>query len=167
MAQQLQVAAPDQNVLDVAQRAFLALQQSALTGEWGLFVDVLTDDVRIMWPIPGFEGLTVGKERVREMIASQHQQHLGPVRLECKRVAANGATVMMEVRAEGDLGGTPSANGLMFVFEIVGDKVAASHEYVIWTHRPETSPWLDESFAREAFAGIDAAIPFDGPRSAS
>ena len=161
MAKPLQIARPDQGALDVAQRAFMTLQRCAFTGDWEPFVELLTDDVRIMWPVPGFDGLTVGKDRVREMIASHHQGNLKRVRLDCKRVAANGPVVMMECRVEGEMGSGPSANGLLFVFEIRGDRIAASHEYVIWTSRPDSSRWLDETFAREAFAGSEPAIPFD------
>jgi ketosteroid isomerase-like protein len=149
--------------LEVARAAFLGLQRGAATGHWGDFVELLTDDVRIMIPVPASEvdapeGLLVGKDIARQMFSSHHEEKVNAARLECKRVAANGPLVVLECRVEGGLDGEEVANGFVFIFEIRGAQVAAMYEYALWTAKSPTSGWGDVTFAREAFT--ETVIPY-------
>ena len=152
----LTVAAADTHALEVARRAFLGLQRGAATGDWSGFSDMVTDDVRIMIPVPSTEedapeGVLVGKAIAKQMFGSHHQEQVDGVRLECKRVAANGPLVVMEARVEGNLGGETAANHFVFVFEVRGDEIASMYEYASWTAKNPKSGWGDVTFAREAF----------------
>ncbi len=160
---QLHVAPVDEKALEVAHAAFNAVQKGAGFGRWDDFVDLLTEDVRIMIPVPAGEenppeGLLVGKEIARQMFSTHHEELVDGVRLEGKRVFANGPQVVIEARVEGSLGGEEVANHFVFVFEVAGEKIAAMYEYAAWTAKNPDSGWGDPSFAREAFP--ETAIPF-------
>ena len=164
MASQLHVSAADEGALEVAQAAFLGLQRGAATGQWGDFVDLLREDVRIMIPVPAGaenppEGVLVGKDIARQMFATHHDEKVNGARLECKRVAANGSLVVMECRVEGVLDNEEVANHFVFVFEVSGGQVAAMYEYASWTAKGSASGWGDPTFAREAFP--ETVIAFD------
>jgi len=162
----LKVAPVDEQALDVAIEAFRGLQRGAATGDWSGFLERLTDDVRLIIPLPvsagvtGLEGLNVGIDRARQMFRSHHEERNGIVRLDCKRIAANGPLIVFESRIEGDLADGPMASGLVFIFEIADGKVAAMYEYAITSDdTSEESPWRDITFGREAFT--ETALPAD------
>jgi hypothetical protein len=166
----LHVTTPHPTALAVAEAAFLGLQRGAATGDWDGFVDLLADDVRIMIPVPAHEanppeGLLVGKDIARQMFASHHQEQVSGVKLECKRVAANGSLVVIESRVEGGLGGELAANHFVFAFEVAGSQIAAMYEYSSWTAKNDDSGWGDLAFAREAFP--DTLIDYDESRFAA
>jgi len=61
-------------------------------------LDVAPADPHIMIPVPAGlpnppEGLLVGKDVARMLFATHHEEKVQGVRLECKRVTANGALV--------------------------------------------------------------------------
>ena len=156
MASQLDVSAPDEAALEVARAAFLGLQRGAATGDWSEFVSLLSEEVRIMIPVPAGEenppeGVLVGKEIARQMFAGHHEEQVNGAHLECKRVAANGPLVVLECRVEGMLGGESVANHFVFVFEVGGGQITSMYEYAAWTAKGPKSGWGDVTFAREAF----------------
>ena len=156
MSVNLSIEPADPEALEVAERAFLGVQHGAATGDWGGFLDLLAEDVRIMIPVPADvpnppEGVLVGKDVARQLFASHHQEKVEGATLECKRVAANGNLVIMECRVEGNLNGELVANHFVFSFEVAGGQIGSMFEYAIWTARHPTSRWGDVTFAREAF----------------
>jgi ketosteroid isomerase-like protein len=162
MTKSIHVAAADSEALSVAEAAFRGLQHGAATGDWAGFIDLLSDDVRVMIPVPPNlpnppEGVLVGKDVAKRLFARHHANAVAAVCLECKRVAANGSLVVMEARVEGCLAGEIAANYFAFVFEIRDQKVASMYEYAIWTAKRQDSRWGDVAFAREAFP--DTLIP--------
>jgi ketosteroid isomerase-like protein len=167
MPTNLRIAPTDPAALGVAERAFLAVQRGAATGDWTDFIDLLADDVRIMIPVPADlpdppEGVLVGKDVARQLFATHHQEKVESAALECKRVAANGNTVVMECRVEGTLNGELVANHFVFSFEIVGGLIASMFEYATWTAKHPSSRWSDVTFAREAFG--EPVIRYDDAR---
>jgi limonene-1,2-epoxide hydrolase len=92
------------------------------------------------------------------MFATHHEAQVSGVKLEAKRVAANGSLVVLEARVEGGLGGEQAANHFVFVFEVRGSQIAAMYEYASWTAKSATSGWGDVSFAREAFP--ETIVPY-------
>jgi ketosteroid isomerase-like protein len=164
MSERINIATADSEALRVAEAAFKELQRGAGTGDWGGFIDLLSDDVRIMIPVPPNlpnppEGVLVGKDIAKRLFARHHGQVVAAVRLECKRVAANGSLVVMEARVEGSLGGEIAANYFAFVFDTRDQKVASMYEYAVWTAKGKDSRWSDVEFAREAFP--DTIIPLE------
>ena len=166
MTAQLDVASADPRALKVAQAAFSGLQRGAGTGDWSEFLDLLRDDVRIMIPVPAGlenppEGLLVGKDIARMLFATHHEEKVQGVRLECKRVAANGSLVSMECRVEGTLNNEVAANHFVFVFSVVDGAIGEMYEYASWTAKNPDSGWGDVTFAREAFP--ETLIPYEEP----
>jgi ketosteroid isomerase-like protein len=152
----LEVQPPDARALEVARAAFAGLQRGAATGEWGDFVDLLADDVRIMIPVPSTEpgapeGVLRGRATAEAMFGSHHEEQVRGARLEGHRVAANGPLVVVEARVEGNLGGEDVANHFVFVFEVRDGLIASMYEYASWTAKSPESGWGDPAFAREAF----------------
>jgi ketosteroid isomerase-like protein len=152
----LEVQPPDAGALEVARAAFAGLQRGAATGQWGDFVDLLADDVRIMIPVPSTEpgapeGLLRGKATAEAMFGSHHEEQVRGARLEGHRVTANGPLVVVEARVEGNLGGEDVANHFVFVFEVADGRIASMYEYASWTAKSAESGWGDPAFAREAF----------------
>ena len=168
----LQVQAPDEKALEVAERAFLGLQRGAATGQWGDFVDLLAEDVRIMIPVPAGlpnppEGVLRGKGIARQLFSSHQEQQVDGAHLEAKRVTANGSLVVIEARVEGALAGAVVANHFVFALEIAGAQVAGMYEYASWTAKNDDSGWGDVTFAREAWDASGApVISFDESRYA-
>jgi ketosteroid isomerase-like protein len=154
----------DPEAFEVALRAFRGLQRGAATGDWSAFLAELSDDVRIMIPVPATipnppEGLLVGRQVAEMLWASHHTEEVSGARLEAKRVSANGPLVVVEARVEGTLNGELVANYFVFALEIAGSRVVGMYEYAMWTGRHETIRWGDVTFAREALP--DTVIPWD------
>ncbi|MEV6636793.1 nuclear transport factor 2 family protein [Actinoplanes sp. NPDC051470] len=152
----MDIQPPDQAAVDVAVAAFRGLQRGALTGDWTGFVDLLTDDVRIMIPVPATEeeapeGVLRGKDIARMLFASHHDEKVQGARLECKRVAANGPPIVMEARVEGNLNGELVANHFVFAFEVADGLITSMYEYATWTAKGSKSRWTDLAFARDTF----------------
>jgi hypothetical protein len=165
MTHELTVTAPSAETLDVAAEAFRGLQRGAATGDWSGFVEMLSDDARIMIPVPADvenppEGLLVGKHIAEMLFASHHDEKVQGAQLECKRASGNGNLVVLECRVEGNLNGELVANFFVFAFEVAGRQIAAMYEYAVWTAKGPGSGWNDVAFAREAFTdtviGADA-----------
>ncbi|WP_236796075.1 nuclear transport factor 2 family protein [Amycolatopsis sp. GM8] len=161
----LDLRSADPGAVDVALTAFRALQRGAATGDWDGFVALLADDVRIMIPVPATEqnppeGLLTGKDTARAIFASHHGEVVSSVRLEGKRVAANGPLVVIEARVEGSLDGEQAANHFVFAFEARDGLIASMYEYAAWTAKSPTSGWGDPTFAREAWTAT--LIPANG-----
>lgn len=152
----LHVAPAESQALEVAETAFLGLQRGAATGDWSGFVALLKDDVRIMIPVPASEpnppeGLLRGKDFARQMFSTRHVEKVDGAQLECMRVSANGALVVLECRVEGKLNGEMVANFFVFAFEIADGLIASMYEYAAWTAKHPSSRWSEVGFAREAF----------------
>jgi ketosteroid isomerase-like protein len=156
MTSQLTIVPTDDSTLDVAQAAFLGLQRGAATGDWSGFVDLLSENVSIMIPVPASEenppeGVLRGKDVARQMFATHHQEQVSGVKLEVKRVSANGPVVVLECRIEGNLGGENAANYFVFAFEVTDGLISSMYEYSVWTAKRPESQWGDLTFARDAF----------------
>ena len=52
-----------ENTLKVAQQAFEYFRHGLATGEWQLFLEMLSDDFTLWFPVGAYHGLNVGKER--------------------------------------------------------------------------------------------------------
>jgi ketosteroid isomerase-like protein len=92
-----EVAPADTHALAVAEAAFEGLRRGAATGDWSGFTDLLTEDVRIMIPVPATipdppEGVLRGIDVARQLFGSHHEEQVDGVELTAKRVSANGTS---------------------------------------------------------------------------
>ncbi|MEH1904171.1 MAG: nuclear transport factor 2 family protein [Nostoc sp.] len=118
-----------ENTLKVAQQAFEHFTHGLATGNWEAFLDMLTEDFTLWFPVGKFHGLNVGKERAREFFEYVSESFQGGLTLTLDRFTSNDTTVIFEFRDEGRLLGEPYKNRLAVSWDIRGDKICAYREY--------------------------------------
>lgn len=116
--------------LSTARSAFEAFTQGLETGEWGAFLDHLSDDFRFWFPAGAFKGENVGKERAAAFLSQVSQVFAGGLQLEVQRVTATGPTVVFECRSIGYMLGRPYENQAAISFDIREGKVYGYREYL-------------------------------------
>lgn len=119
-----------QNTLKVAHQAFEHFTHGLATGEWDLFLDMLTDDFSFWFPIGPFHGLNIGKERAREFFQYVDEVFGGISIASLERVTSSETTVVFEFRDEGRMRGEPYKNRIAVSFDIRGDKICGYREYL-------------------------------------
>ena len=118
-----------ENTLKVAQQAFEHFTHGLATGEWQAFLDMLTEDFTLWFPVGKFHGLNVGKERAREFFEYVSESFQGGLTLTLDRCTSNDTTVVFEFRDEGRLFEQPYKNRLAVSWDVRGDKICAYREY--------------------------------------
>lgn len=115
--------------LEVAHKAFGYFTHGIATGDWNLFIEMLTDDFTLWFPIGPYQGLNVGKERAIAFF--NYVSETCNTRLEATldRVTSNETTVVFEFRDEGSLFNQPYKNRVAVSFDVRGDKICGYREY--------------------------------------
>ncbi|MGB3508874.1 MAG: nuclear transport factor 2 family protein [Microcoleaceae cyanobacterium] len=119
------------NTIAVAEQAFEKFTHGLTTGEWQLFLDMLTDDFTFWFPLGKFHGLNKGKDRAKEFfqyVSEAYSEGLSITSVD--RITSNETTVVFEFRDEGPMWGKPYKNRVAVSFDIRGDKVSAYREYL-------------------------------------
>jgi ketosteroid isomerase-like protein len=119
-----------QNTLKVGHQAFEHFTHGLATGEWDLFLEMLTDDFTFWFPVGSFHGLNVGKERAREFFQYVDGVFGGITITSLERVTSSETTVVFEFRDEGHMRGEPYKNRIAVSFDIDGDKICGYREYL-------------------------------------
>ncbi|MBU7585494.1 MAG: nuclear transport factor 2 family protein [Nostoc sp. TH1S01] len=118
------------HTLKVAHQAFEHLTSGLATGEWQAFLDMLTEDFTLWFPMGKFHGLNVGKERAQEFFQYVSESFSSGITLtSVDRVTSNDKTVVFEFRDEGLLLGQPYKNRVAVSFDVCGDKISSYREY--------------------------------------
>lgn len=118
-----------ENTLKVARQAFEHFTQGLATGEWNVFIDMLTEDFTFWFPLGPYHGLNVGKERVCEFFHYVSEAFKPGLSVTLDRVTSNETTVVFEFRDEGQLRGEPYKNRVAVSFDVRGDKICSYREY--------------------------------------
>lgn len=119
-----------ENTLKVAHQAFEVFTQSLATGEWQVFLDMLTDDFTFWFPVGKFHGLNQGKERAKEFFEYVSASfHPGIKLVSLDRITSNETTVVFEFCDEGLLFGEPYKNRIAVSFDVKEDKICGYREY--------------------------------------
>jgi ketosteroid isomerase-like protein len=119
-----------ENTLKVAHQAFEYLIHGMETGEWNLFLDMLTEDFTFWFPMGKFQGLNVGKERAQEFFQYVTQAFSPGLKLtSLDHVTSNETTVVFEFRDEGKLFGEPYKNRVAVSFDVRENKICGYREY--------------------------------------
>jgi ketosteroid isomerase-like protein len=115
--------------MEIAHRAFGHFTHGLATGEWQLFVDMLTEDFTFWFPVGPYHGLNVGKERAREFFQYVSEAFSKGLSVTLERVTSNETTVVFEFRDEGLMRGEPYKNRIVVSFDVRGDKICSYREY--------------------------------------
>lgn len=129
-----------------ARRAFENFRRGANTGEWGPYLDMVTDDYTFWYPVPGpFLGANVGRERIAAFFreASAAEADVKVAFSPAHRAALDGDTAVFEFEVEGTVGGGPFKNRIAISFDVRSEKVSGHREYI-----GDLSPFLTASSAR-------------------
>ncbi len=118
------------NTMEVAHQAFGHFTHGLATGEWELFLDMLTDDFTFWFPLKPYLGLNVGKQKAREFFQYVSETFSeGIIVTSLERVTSNETTVVFEFRDEGLLRGEPYKNRLAVSFDVREGKICSYREY--------------------------------------
>ncbi|MBW4645566.1 MAG: nuclear transport factor 2 family protein [Goleter apudmare HA4340-LM2] len=117
------------NTLKVAHQAFEHFQHGLATGEWQGFLDMLTEDFTLWFPVGKFYGLNEGKDRANEFFQYVSASFQGGLSLTLDRLTSNETTVVFEFRDEGMLFDQPYKNRIAVSFDVRGDKICRYREY--------------------------------------
>lgn len=123
------MAKESENTLKVAHLAFEHFTRGLATGEWNLFLDMLTEDFSFWFPTGKYHGLHVGKQRAREFFSYVSECFQSGLTLTLDRFTSNETTVVFEFRDEGLLFGQLYKNRLAISFDVRGDKICGYREY--------------------------------------
>jgi ketosteroid isomerase-like protein len=120
-----------ENTLKVGRQAFEQLIDSLGTGDWKLFLDMLTDDFSFWFPIGQYHGLHVGKETAKEFFEYVTEVFGNSIKLNSiERVTSNETTIVFEFRDEGMMWGQQYKNRIAVSFDVRGDKICGYREYL-------------------------------------
>ena len=127
---------------DVAEEAFADFRHSLATGEWQPFLDRLTDDFTLQFPMGRYQGKHVGKEKATEIFQYVTQVFSeGLIVDEIERITAEDNRVVFEFRDSGLLRGQPYQNIVAISLDVRGEKISGYREYFgLVGPPPEPSP---------------------------
>lgn len=114
---------------EIAHQAFDRFSHGLATGNWALFLDMLTEDFTFWFPIGPYQGLNVGKERARAFFQYVSEAFSQGLFVTLDRVTSNETTVVFEFRDEGSMWGQPYKNRVVVSFDVRGDKICGYREY--------------------------------------
>lgn len=117
------------DTMEIAHRAFQHFTHGLATGEWQLFVDMLTEDFTFWFPVGPYHGLNVGKERARAFFQYVSETFSKGLSVTLDRVTSNETTVVFEFRDEGFMWEQPYKNRVAVSFDVRGDKICGYREY--------------------------------------
>ncbi|MBO3457914.1 nuclear transport factor 2 family protein [Aetokthonos hydrillicola Thurmond2011] len=118
------------NTLKVGHEAFKYFTDGLATGEWDLFLNMLTEDFSFWFPIGKFHGLNVGKDKAQAFFQYVSECFEGGLTLTLDRVTSNQTTVVFEFRDEGTFLGKPYKNRIAVSFDVREDKICGYREYL-------------------------------------
>lgn len=114
----------------VAEEAFEDFRSGLATGEWGPFLDRLSDDFTLHFPLGKFQGMNHGKERAAEFFAFVSQVYSDGLFIdEVLGVTAEGTTVVFEFRDHGLMFGKPYNNQVAVSLDVCGEQICGYREY--------------------------------------
>lgn len=115
--------------MEIAHRAFGYFTHGLATGEWNLFLDMLTEDFTFWFPVEPYHGLNVGKERTGAFFQYVSETFSQGLSLTLDRVTSNETTVVFEFRDKGILWEQPYKNQVAVSFDVRRDKIYGYREY--------------------------------------
>jgi len=114
----------------VAEEAFVDFRAGLATGEWGPFLDRLSDDFTFHFPLGRYQGLNEGKDRAAEFFAFVSSVYADGLFIdEVSGVTADGARVVFEFSDHGLMFGKPYANKVAISLDVCGEKICGYREY--------------------------------------
>lgn len=114
----------------VAEEAFGDLRKGLATGEWQPWLDRLTDDFTLHFPLGRFQGLNEGKERAVEFFTFVSQAYPDGLEItEVLGVTAEGNRVVFEFEDTGSLRGQPYHNVVAISLDVCGEQICGYREY--------------------------------------
>ena len=117
------------DAIDVANCAFQRFTHGLETGEWDLFIGMLTEDFTFWFPTGAFHGLNHGKQRAREFFQYVAKSFPEGLDITVERVTSSETTVVFEFRDEGVLHGQLYKNRVAISLDVQGDKICSYREY--------------------------------------
>ncbi|MCU0532730.1 MAG: nuclear transport factor 2 family protein [Hydrococcus sp. Prado102] len=119
-----------QKTMEVAQKAFECFKNGLATGKWQPFLEMLSDDFTLWFPIGQFHGLNVGKERAKEFFDYFNEAYPKGLSITLDRITSNETTVVFEFRDEGIMWGELYKNRVAVSFDVRDDKISSYREYL-------------------------------------
>lgn len=117
-------------VLATAIAAFKHFQQGSATGNWQPYLDMLIEDYRFWYPIPGaFHGENRGRDRVAaycQMLTESTKLTIS----DPHHITADSDTVALEYTVTGQVAGHPFKTKVTFFYVVQGNKIAQHREYI-------------------------------------
>ena len=117
-------------LMETAERVFQEFTAGLATGDWGAFLDRLSDDFYFWFPVGQYQGLNTGRVRAAEFFQYVSETFKPGLKVTVDRVTASDTTVVFEVRSEGLMRGEPYKNRVALSFDFRGEKVCAYREYL-------------------------------------
>lgn len=114
----------------VAEEAFVDFKAGLATGEWGPFLDRLSDDFTFHFPLGQYQGLNEGKDKAAEFFAFVSQVYSDGLFVdEVLGVTADGTRVVFEFSDHGLMFGKPYANKVAISLDVCGEQICGYREY--------------------------------------
>lgn len=114
----------------VAEEAFADFRSGLATGEWGAFLDRLSDDFTFHFPLGSYQGLNQGKDRAAEFFGFVSEVYSDGLFVdEVLGVTAEGSRVVFEFRDHGLMFGKPYHNQVAISLDVCGELICGYREY--------------------------------------
>lgn len=123
--------AASSSTLAVAEQGFERFKHGLATGEWELFLEMLTEDCSFFFPAGSYKGLHHSKVMLAKFLhyATESVFKKG-LSLTLQRISSSETTVIFEVYSEGEMWEKPYQNQAAIAFDIEGDKICSYREYL-------------------------------------
>ena len=114
----------------VAEEAFVDFRAGLATGEWGPFLDRLSDDFTLHFPLGKFQGLNRGTARAAEFFAFVSEVYPDGLEIEeVLGVTAEGTRVVFEFKDRGVMFGEHYRNVVAVSLDVCGEQICGYREY--------------------------------------
>ena len=120
---------PNPDTIETAHQAFQHFTYGLATGNWELFLDMLTDDFTFWFPVGPYHGMNVGKARATTFFQYVAAAFNPGLSVTLDRFTSNETTVVFEFRDQGSLRGEPYKNRVAVSFDVRGNKICSYREY--------------------------------------
>ena len=124
------------DTMQTADRAFRHFTHGLATGEWEMFLEMLTDDFTFWFPVGSYQGWNVGKQKAIAFFQYVSDAFTEGLAVTLERVTSNDSTVVFEIRSQGFLLGKPYNNQAAISFDVRGDKICSYREYLAVVFQP-------------------------------
>ena len=123
------------DILAIANLAFEAWKMGLATGNWEVFLNLMTEDFSFSFPVGKYQGIHQGKASAKEFFEYVSKIYSEGLEVDLKRTLEADQIVIFEIESAGQMLGQAYRNQASVFFEVRGEKICNYREYLAVFYR--------------------------------